>query len=120
MADPTVLTAFIGTFAGLVGAATPIVLERRHRRISAREKEQEEEERLGEDNVASWVGLNSALGKEIGRLQGVINQQKEDYEKQLTQMRALLDQQKADYEQQMAALRNEIAALRRIIRGETT
>lgn len=120
--DPALLTGIIGAAAGILGAGTPIVIERHNRKKSARE----EIEDAAEDTVASWNSLNEALGREIRRLQDEINRTRTDYRaamaKQEADYKTAMDQQRGDYEAQLDAARKriteleaDVASLRRIL-----
>jgi gas vesicle protein len=100
VADPTVLTVIIGTVAGVIGAATPIIIERRNGKRSKRD----EIEDAAEESIASWGSLNEALGREIQRLHGDLERQRADYQ-------AVMDKQRADYEAQLDAARKRITDL---------
>lgn len=119
MADPTVITAFVGTAVGVIGAATPILLERRHRRDQEKDRETEAAGEFATATVANWTALNDALNREISRLHSDIDRIRTEYQ-------AAMDRQRADYEAQLAAaheqiaeLRAEVATLRRLLRPDT-
>jgi gas vesicle protein len=100
VADPTVLTAIVGAAAALLGAGTPIVIERRNHKKSQREEIDE----AAEESIASWNSLNEALGREIKRLQDTMDRQRTDYETQLDAAR-----------KRITELESDLASLRRIL-----
>lgn len=111
MTDPAALTAVIGATAGVIGAGTPIIIERRNRRNARKEREQD----TVEDTVASWASLNKALGEEIDRLHSDIDRIRADYH-------AAMNQQRAEYEEHLdvarkriSELETDVASLRRLL-----
>lgn len=115
MADPTIITAVVGAAAGVIGAATPILFERRHKREKSQDDEVTEEKELAGTQVASWTGLNEALGREIERLHQDIDRIRTDYE-------SAMRRQREDYEAQLnvahvriAELETDVASLRRLL-----
>lgn len=68
MTDPILLTGVIGTLAGIIGAATGIYAGQRQK-VKDREVEAATAAAAG---VASWTALNSALDREIKRLNAEI------------------------------------------------
>jgi hypothetical protein len=115
MADPTVITAVVGTIAAVIGASTPIIIERRHDRATEHDRETDAAEETEATRVASWAGLNEALGREIERLQQDVARIRSDYE-------AALARQRDEYEAKLAAstsriteLETDVASLRRLL-----
>jgi hypothetical protein len=97
VADPTVLTTFIGTAAGIVGAGTAIVAGRRD---LAKDRESD-----AVRNVASWRALNEALRKEIDRLNAEMGRLRSDYEKQLDAAHMRISE-----------MENDVSVMRRFLR----
>lgn len=100
MADPTALTAIIGAAAAVLGASTPLFIERHNREKVHRDEVAE----AAGDNIASWNTLNAALGREIQRLQAAMDRQRADYENQLDAAR-----------NRITELETDVASLRRIL-----
>lgn len=113
MADPTVLTAVLGAFAGAIGAVTPIIIERRNNRRSRREEIAE----AAADSVASWTSLNDALGREITRLHTEMDRIRADCQAAMDRQRAESEKQLHVARSRITELETDVASLRRLLGG---
>ena len=122
MADPILLTGIVGTAAAVVGAATPILFERR----KGRKDREADAEKASSANIESWAELNKALNREIARLHSDVDRIRSDYEtaiaRQQREHEAEMQRQRADYEARLEAdhrriteLETDVASLKRIL-----
>ncbi len=126
MADPALLTGIVGAAAGLIGAATPILFERRHGRKEREAKDEKDARELADSSIESWAELNKALAREIARLHTDVDRIRSDYEaaieRQQRQHEAEMQRQRADYEGRLDSaqlriteLETDVASLKRIL-----
>jgi gas vesicle protein len=115
MADPALLTAIVGTAAGLIGAATPILFERRHGRKEREAGAEKDAKKLADSSIESWAALNKALNREIGRLHDDVDRIRSDYESAIARQRTEHETQLAGAHQRIADLEADVASLRRIL-----
>jgi predicted RNase H-like nuclease (RuvC/YqgF family) len=126
VADPTTLTAVIGTAAGVVGAAAGWLTARRDK---ARDDKDDAEERAA-NSVASWTALNAALDREIKRLHEEMDRLRDDSAQHLGRLRDEYEQHlsrlRDEYEQHLQAARHrisvleaEVATLKRLLRQDS-
>ena len=94
MADPAVITAWVMAAGAAVTAVTPIVMARRK---ATKQRDP--------SVLAGFTKLNTALDREIERLQGDMTKLREDYERQLDAAR-----------EQIRQLQSEVATLQRLLR----
>jgi len=94
MADPAVITAWVMAAGAAVTAVTPIVMARRK---AAKAQDA--------TVLASFTALNSALGREVERLQGDMAKLRDDYERRLDSAQARISE-----------LESEVATLQRLLR----
>lgn len=126
MADPALLTGVVGAAAGVVGAATPVVFERWHRKKDRQAEARKEAEGLASSSIESWAELNKALNREISRLHSDVDRIRSDYESAIARQRAdyeaAMERQRADYEarldsahRRITELETDVASLKRIL-----
>lgn len=126
VADPAVLTAVVSAGAAVLGALTPVFIQRHQER---REREAEAEQSAGklvDSSITSWAELNRALNAEIARLHGDLDRIRRDYEaaikRQQREHDAAMARQRQDYEgqlgearQRITDLETDVASLRRLL-----
>lgn len=115
MADPILLTGVVGTVAAVIGAATPILFERRHGRKEREAEAEKEAQALADSSVKSWAELNKALNREIGRLHDDVDRIRSDYESALARQRAEHEAQLAGANRRIADLEADVASLQRLL-----
>lgn len=127
MADPAALTAMVGAAAGLLGALTPILIERRQDRRNREADEKQSAEKMADSSVRSWSELNLALNREIERLHEDLNRIRADYEAAIDRQQRehveAMEKQRREYEFQLAEARRritdletDVASLRRLLK----
>jgi uncharacterized protein involved in exopolysaccharide biosynthesis len=97
------LTALIGTAAGVIGTTFAVITARREK---VKDDESEAEERAA-GSVASWTALNAALDREIRRMHEEMDRLRDEYERHLQAARFRITE-----------LETEVATLKRLLRGE--
>lgn len=115
MTDPILLTGVVGTVAAVIGAATPILFERRHGRKEREAEAEKDAKALADSSVKSWAELNKALNREIGRLHDDVDRIRSDYEAAIARQRAEHETQLAGAHQRIADLEADVASLRRLL-----
>lgn len=126
VADPTALTAIIGSASGVISAACAILFERRHEGRDADAEAEKTAKGLADSSIESWTELNKALNREIARLHSDVDRIRSDYEtameRQRTEYEAAMQRQRTEYETQLAAdhrritdLETDVASLRRLL-----
>lgn len=129
VADPTALTAIIGAAAGILGAAAPIVIDRRRDKHDREADAKHAAEDIASSSIESWTELNKALNREIARLHADVDRIRSDYESAMERQRreyeAALARQRTDYEEQLRDARQritdleaDVASLRRLLSPE--